>query len=183
MTSPIIAHGSTSPTKVAAVRKVIASRYPDGFEISHLNAVSGVSRQPRGLEETIRGAKSRALDAYINKGECDFAIGIESGLIELPGSESGMMELCICAVFDGTHYCIGASSGFEVPVPVMKAIVHDGCSLTQAFTQTGFIGGTHNHGESGIIDGLTENRMTREMQNEQALTMAFVKLDNPRLYK
>ncbi len=176
-----IIHGSESPSKVSAVRNVITSYFPSPLDLIHVHIDSGVGRQPRSLTETVRGAKKRACDGLIAL-DGTFGIGIESGIVELPGSSSLAMELAVCAIFNGKHYAIGQSAGFEIPRCVMGDIITHGHTLTEGFASVGFIKGDHEHGSSNLLRELTNGRMTRQMQNEQALTMALIQLDHYQLY-
>lgn len=176
-----VVHGSTSPSKVSAVEEILKGYFPFAFTLMHAPIDSGVSRQPRSLTETVKGAKIRACDALIAHNG-NFGIGIESGIVELPGSRSLAMELAVCAIFNGKNYSIGQSAGFEIPRIIMGDIITNEHSLTEGFASVGFISGEHEHGESSLLSMLTHGRMTRRMQNEQALTMALIQLDFHELY-
>jgi non-canonical (house-cleaning) NTP pyrophosphatase len=69
-----IAVGSLSPIKLKAVQ----SRWPHAQIIS-VDSPSGVSEQPYGHPETLKGAYNRAKHAFEHCSP-DFAVGIESGL-------------------------------------------------------------------------------------------------------
>lgn len=178
-----IAHGSLSHTKVTAVDKVLIQYFAHPFTLVHLRVDSGVSEQPRSLSETVKGAKIRACNALIQE-NCNYGIGIESGIVELPGSRSGSMELTVCAIFNGKNYALGTSAGFEVPVPVMGDIIANTHTLTDGFESVGFIKKRSEriHGEGNILVKLTRNLMKRYDQNEQALITALVQLNFPDLY-
>jgi inosine/xanthosine triphosphatase len=178
-----IAHGSLSPSKVAAVDKILMQNFSAPFTLIHARIDSGVSEQPRSLSETVKGAKIRACEALI-QGKSDFGIGIESGIVELPGSRSGAMELTVCAVFNGKNYALGTSAGFEVPVPVMGDIIANTHTLTDGFESVGFIKSKaeREHGEGNILVKLTKGLMKRQDQNEQALLTALAQLNFPDLY-
>jgi inosine/xanthosine triphosphatase len=163
------------------VRNVIIPHFPFPLELVHTRIDSGVAAQPRSLSETIRGAKTRACKALLEYNGT-FGIGIESGIVELPGSRSLAMELAVCAIFNGKHYALGQSAGFEIPTRIMGDIVTHEHTLTEGFPSVGFIDGEHDHDESSILSALTHGMMNRQMQNEQALVMALIQLDHPELY-
>lgn len=73
---------------------------------------SSVSNQPKSLDETVRGAMNRALGSFV---DCSYSFGIESGLMAVPNTKSGFMDVCVCAIYDGTEYHIGLSSAWEAP--------------------------------------------------------------------
>lgn len=176
-----IIHGSESPSKVIAVECVLPQYFSVPFTLAHVRINSGVPEQPRSLAETVKGAKIRACDALIQYAG-NYGIGIESGLVELPGSRGGAMELAVCAIFNGKNYAIGQSAGFEIPRLIMGDIIANGHTFTEGFESVGFISGEHVHGEASILAKLTHGRMTRQMQNEQAITMALLQLDFHELY-
>lgn len=53
--------GSLNPVKLNATRNILMKIY-DTIEISSIDVDSGVSDQPFGLDETIKGAVNRAKD-------------------------------------------------------------------------------------------------------------------------
>ncbi|SEJ33370.1 inosine/xanthosine triphosphatase [Bhargavaea ginsengi] len=104
--------GSANRSKVAAVREAFASLDMD-VEVFGSETESGVPGQPVGDEETLAGARNRALSALRAGENCDLAIGLEGGVKELDG------RLFICnwgalALPDGTVMLAG---GAQIPVP------------------------------------------------------------------
>ena len=92
---------SLNPNKVEAVRELLPS-YPflkdvivEGVEVN-----SGVRDQPRGIDEIMQGAINRARGAYAYGGT-NLGVGIESGLIEVQSSRTGILELAACVIYDG----------------------------------------------------------------------------------
>ncbi len=104
----IINVGSTNPVKVDAVREVL-SEY-DEFVDAKVNAIkvsSEVREQPRSLEEMILGATNRAKNAFSN---CQYSVGIESGVAKVPYTITGYMDSCICAISYGRNkFALGQS--------------------------------------------------------------------------
>jgi non-canonical (house-cleaning) NTP pyrophosphatase len=72
--------GSTNPVKVAAAMAVLA-RAGCGAHVEGIAVASGVSDQPVGDAETIRGATQRAR-AALAACDADLAIGIEGGVVD-----------------------------------------------------------------------------------------------------
>ena len=64
----LIAVGSTNPVKIGAVRGV-TERIVPGVRVEGIAVDSGVSDQPWGDEETIRGAVARARAARSSRGD------------------------------------------------------------------------------------------------------------------
>ena len=79
-----IAVGSKNPVKVGAVQAVLARIAPEA-SVEGVAVPSGVSYQPWGDEETIRGALARAHAARVALG-ADWGVGIEGGVIDDGGT-------------------------------------------------------------------------------------------------
>jgi len=172
--------GSKNPNKVGAVREQIAD-YPlfRDVVIEGMATESEVSHQPQSLEETMRGAMNRARNAFL---DCDYSFGIESGLIEVPYSKSNFMNVTICAIYDGKNFHQGVSSGFELPVQVIKTIFEERIELDAALVKTGVVLNPRIGYEKGIIHFLTNGRMDRKDFTKEAIRMALIHLEHPELY-
>ena len=115
----IIAIGSTNTVKVQAVEELIKD-YPQlsSARIYSFSVSSDISEQPLSLDEIILGAKNRARNAYERCEGCHYSFGIESGLFQANGTQTGFLEACICCIHDGSNNYIGLSCGFEIPPPI-----------------------------------------------------------------
>jgi inosine/xanthosine triphosphatase len=90
---------------------------------------SGVSEEPWGFPSTIQGAQNRARAAYevLLKGQPPSAtdrligMGVESGFIDVAPATFTLYNFDVCALFDGRHYYLGISPGFEYP----RRLVHN----------------------------------------------------------
>jgi inosine/xanthosine triphosphatase len=173
--------GSTNPVKINAVKEIIPL-YPFlvGAEVISVNAQSKVSEQPKSITETVQGAKNRALAAFQGH---DMGVGLESGLIEVPGTKTGMMDCGVCAIYDGMDYAIGVSSAFECPPKVMELVRSEGLDLNQAFFKAGLTTNPKVGSAEGAIGLLTKNRVTRLDYTKQSLVMAMIHLENAKFYK
>ena len=78
--------GSKNPAKITAVKKAFSD---SEVEWIFMDIPSGVSEQPFSDDETIKGAKNRALNA-LKEGNGVFGIGLEGGVQE---TSSGLMSL------------------------------------------------------------------------------------------
>lgn len=173
--------GSTNQIKVSAVKE-LAPLYAmlSGSEIISVNVPSGISEQPKSISETIQGAKNRALGAFEKH---DLGFGIESGLIEVSGTKTGMMDVCVCAIYDGKEYHIGLSSAFECPPKVIDLVHKEGLNLNQAFYKAGLTANLKLGSAEGAIGLLTKGRVTRLEYTKQALITALIHLENAEFYK
>ena len=179
-----LAIGSMNQIKIGALEEVI-QEYPDfaGSQVIACQVLSEVSAQPLSLEETIRGAKNRARNAFTTSGVCKYAFGVESGLFEAPGTQSGFLEACICAIYDGVGYQIGLSCGFEVPRQVLELVVQKKMDLTQACNDSGISFDPKLGAGEGLIGILTKGRINRKKYIKQCMMTALVQLENAHFYQ
>lgn len=176
-----IAVGSTNQIKVNALRELVPQYDIFGQgEVFSVNVPSNVSEQPKSIGETVEGAKNRALGAFPGH---ELSFGIESGLIEIPHTKTGMMDVCVCAIFDGIEYHIGLSSAFECPPKVMDLVQSEGLDLNQAFLKAGLTENPKLGNAEGGVGLLTKGRITRMHYTKQAIIMAMVHLENAEFYK
>lgn len=176
-----IAVGSKNPVKVSAVKELVPQySILTGAEVIALDVPSQIPEQPKSIEETIRGAQNRAKGAFAGH---DLGFGIESGLIEVPHTKTGMMDVCVCAIYDGNEYHIGLSSAFECPPRVMELVHAEGLDLNQAFQRAGLTEDPKIGSAEGAIGLLTKGRVTRQEYTKQALVMALIHLENAEFYR
>jgi inosine/xanthosine triphosphatase len=177
-TSPLIVHvGSTNPVKIDAVREVFAESGRFGpFNLVPLDVATGVPEQPKSLDDTLRGAINRARNAF---GNCDLSVGIEDGLFAVPHTQSGYMNVCACAIFDGHRDHLGLASAFEYPLEVVRLVIDQGLDVTQAFVKLGLSPNATLGAAEGAIGVLTNGRLTRRAYAQQAVGMALIHLPHP----
>lgn len=176
-----IAIGSTNQIKVNALKELLPE-YPllAGAEVFSVNASSDVSEQPKSIGETVRGARNRAIGAFVGY---DLSFGIESGLIEVPDTKTGMMDVCVCVIFDGKEHHVGLSSAFECPPKVMELVHNEGLDLNQAFHKAGLTDNPKLGSAEGAVGLLTKGRVPRIAYTKQAIIMAMIHLENAEFYK
>jgi len=168
----IIRVGSLNPVKLEAIRAVMTVRFPQaGFQ--PVGVDSGVSVQPIGLDETLRGARNRAQAAFAN---CDLSVALESGLIPVPQTTTGYMNLTACAIFDGREMYLGLGPAFELPSEVTRLVVEEGLELDPAVRQAGLTDNERIGYAQGIIGVLSGGRVTRMDYSRPAVSMALVRM-------
>jgi inosine/xanthosine triphosphatase len=173
--------GSRNPTKVAALRETIASyNFLSGAEIIPLVTESGVPSQPKSMDETITGATNRAKGAFAN---CDYSVGIESGLMRVPQAKSGYMDFCACIIYDGKDSHLGLSCAFEFPIEITRLIHEQGLDANEASFKIGLTKHKNVGSLERAIGVLTKGRVNRKEYTKQAIQMALIQLENPSLYK
>lgn len=171
----IINIGSTNPIKVSAVQELILD-YPDlkDAAVNGTEVQSGVSEQPKSLEETVNGAMNRAKACFNN---CDYSFGIESGLMAVPGTKTGFMDVCVCAIYDGKELHLGLSSAWEAPKEVVKHMVEGGLNMNDAALKAGFTNNPKVGSAEGLIGIVTKGRLTRKGYTMEAIRTALIHLE------
>ncbi len=162
--------GSKNPNKFNAVKEsFLMFDIFQNAEFLAFGAVSGVSDQPVGYDETVRGARNRAEDAFDS---CDVSIGLESGLVQVPHTRTGYMNLTVCAIYDGLDFFIGTGPAFELPEEITKLVVDEGLELDDAILKSGFTENPRIGYSEGIIGILTNGVVTRKDYMVPAVSMA-----------
>lgn len=107
--------GSGNPVKRRAVESI--GDQDDGSvgraTVESVVVDSGVSDQPTGHAETVRGAENRARNV-VTDGAFDLGVGIEGGVAEFDGSE-GLYLVMWAAVTDGDRTGRGAGPAIRLP--------------------------------------------------------------------
>ncbi|MBR5232393.1 MAG: DUF84 family protein [Clostridia bacterium] len=150
-------------------------------ESSAADPVSGVSRNPLTMESTLEGAKNRAKAAYDHclsaYGSCAYGVGLEAGIFPVFGTQTGYMDVSMCAVFDGENYTVGGSPLFEYPQAVTDRLLKG----EEAGLIADFFGDAAK-GREGVIAPLTGGRVCRDEFDRYAVVMALSKIVSSRLY-
>lgn len=159
--------GSLNPVKIDAAREVLLQFYPDA-EVSGIEGEPGVSNQPFGLEESVTGAVKRAKQALLHG---DIGVGLEAGLIPVPYSASGYLDIHFSAISDGVLTTIGSSSGFEYTAQIIEEIKK---SRTVGDVM-GAISGIRDIGQKqGAVGFLSNGMLTRFELSKQAVLAAMI---------
>jgi inosine/xanthosine triphosphatase len=172
--------GSKNPNKVNAVLNILKTSdcFPD-LEIASDAMPSGVREQPLSLEETIEGAMNRAKGAFH---DCDYSVGIESGLMLVPHTKSGYMNIIVCALYDGSAFHLGTSNAFEFPPKVVECAIKEEIMIDEAFHKLGLTEDPRIGYSRGISHVITRGRSDRQENVEQAVRMALIHIENKEWY-
>ena len=172
--------GSKNQIKVDAVKEVIKDYdFLSKAEIFPLEVSSEVYKQPKSLKETIEGAMKRAKNAFK---DCDYSFGIESGLMKVPNTKTGYMDVSVCVIYDGKEFHIGLSSSFEYPTEVTKLVFSEELDIDEAMYKLNLTENKRIGRSEGVIGFLTKGRLTRKDYTKQAIITALIHLENPELY-
>ena len=168
--------GSKNPVKLRATQNVLEKIYTE-LEVQATDVDSEVPDQPIGLEITIQGAINRAKNAFSR--EFDLAVGIESGLLEVPNSITGYLDLQWCAIYDGEKTTLGVSAGFEYPPMVIEQVLN-GMEVGDVMDQ---VTGVDQLGQkTGAVSHLSRGLLDRTGNTEQCVLMAMVPWMNSDIY-
>lgn len=172
--------GSKNAIKVEAVKEALGEyKEFDGVEIVSCESDSEVSNQPKTLDETIKGAMNRAKNAFVG---CDYAVGLESGIFPVPNTKSGYMDVCMCAIYDGKEYHLGASPMFEYPKKLIDLIFKNNYEVDDAAKEIGITDNPRIGRAEGVIGILTSGVINRQAYTKIAVITALVHLRNSEHY-
>ena len=175
----VIAVGSENKVKINCVREAVNEFWRDGgYEVIGVAASSGVDKQPKSSEETLRGAITRAKNAFEAQQSVKYAVGIEGGVEDVEGE--GMWAFAWIVVVDNEGKIGKGQTGkFLLPEGVAK-LVREGYELGEAddlyFTRQN---SKQNEGAIGI---LSNNVISRTELYKPAVVFAFLRWINPHYY-
>lgn len=170
-----IAVGSGNPVKLAAAKAVLSWAAP-GASVTARAVPSGVPDQPFGDDETIAGARERAIRAR-EALDADLGVGLEGGVVDGP---AGMRSCAWCVVVhrDGRE---GIGGSLAMPLPdAVAAMIRGGEELGHAMDKLVAERGT-KHGK-GAVGILTAGRIDRQGAYEVLVTYALAPFVTPALY-
>ena len=172
----LVAVGSTNPVKIGAARAVIGRVAPSA-RVEGISVSSTVRDQPWGDEETIRGARSRAVAAREALG-ADLGLGLEGGVVE---DDDGLRTCAWAVVVDGrAREGRGGSLAMPLP-PVVAELVRGGLELGHAMDR---VAGTHNVKQAeGAVGLLTRGLIDRQRAYEALITYALAPFLVPEYWK
>jgi inosine/xanthosine triphosphatase len=173
----IVVVASNNPVKARAVLRAFKQVFPDeGVQIQTVSVPSGVTDQPLSMDETIRGADTRALNAMQNQPGADYYVGIEGG-VENTGSE---LRAFAWVVVRNSARCGRGSTGcFSVP-PAVADLIRQGKELGEA---DDIVFGRNNSKQgNGAVGLLTHNLIDREAFYTPAVVLALIPFIHPELY-
>lgn len=174
---PQITVASLNPVKLRATQAAFQRIFPaQAFDLSGAAVPSGVPDQPRGLAETLLGARNRAENARAAQPESDFWVGIEGGIDDSPLGMSCFARVHIISR-DGREG-LGQTGVFYLPREVAE-LVRAGLELGHADDKV--FGRDNSKQANGAIGILTDDVVDREAYYVHAVIMALVPFKNPAL--
>ncbi len=174
----LIAVGSTNPVKIRAVKRAFGQIWPQQkITVKGVKVDSGVSNQPKGSAETLKGAKTRAIQA-LKQLKADFGVGLEGGLEEVLG-EWFTRGWCV-VINRKKEIGIGASLSIHIPPKMLKLLVQ-GWELglvDDFFTQR-----KNTKKKEGHFGIMTNSYLTRTKAYTEAVIAALARFINPHFYQ
>jgi inosine/xanthosine triphosphatase len=172
--------GSKNPPKIKGVKEAL-KEFPQfmGAKVIGIQVDTGVHKQPKNIQQTVQGAINRARNAYK---DCDLSIGLESGLMEVPNTKSGYMDITMCAIYDGKNFHLGGSSVFEYPKSMIDLVFSKNYEIDEAAKEAGFSHDESIGDKEGMIGVLTKGYLNRTEYSKQSVITALIHLLNPEHY-
>jgi inosine/xanthosine triphosphatase len=170
--------GSTNESKLQAVREVIAMYdFLSDAIVVPVKVESGVSAQPKSLDDTVMGAMNRARRAFK---DCSYSIGLESGLMQVPYTRASFMDVGVCVVYNGKEFYTGLSPAFEPPGAVVQSVLCGNLDLNQASYKAGLTTDLNIGATEGLINILTKGRLSRKDSIKPSLITAMIGVERAR---
>ncbi len=163
--------GSTNKRKIEVARKTIGQFFKiEEIEISGCQVDSKVPETPYD-KETFDGARNRASGAQNQVPDCDFFIGLESGLIERYGHI--FEEVWAVVLTKDSKEFLGYSSGLKVPDYILKKMDDmkmNHCDVMEILEKE------LKKSESDTWGLYSGDSITRDVSLEEALRNAFIQI-------
>lgn len=171
----LIAVGSLNHVKTQAAFDGFSKLFNNRpITIHPFDVQSSVRQQPFGDDETLAGAKHRAVSAFDsffqNFGrKVDYAIGLEGGI----SSEDADVMECFAwvVIYDGKSFGQSKTGTFLLP-PGITALVKSGMELGAADDL--FFGREKSGQTGGTVGYLTKDLISRTLYYEPSVILAFV---------
>jgi inosine/xanthosine triphosphatase len=148
---------TSNPMKIEATKKAFAAFFKN-VRVVGVEIPSSVSPQPISFGEIVRGARSRARNAF---GDCDYSVGIEAGIFRVRSAAPVPFQMTLAAVFDGERDALGAGPFYEVPERLVREVVK---------------------ADEGSVALVTRGKVTRGQVTRDAVLMALAPFVSPGLY-
>ncbi|EER19867.1 conserved hypothetical protein [Perkinsus marinus ATCC 50983] len=172
---------STNPVKLEAARIGLQPYVNGRLVVSGMTTPSGVSDQPYGDEETLRGARNRLAALCRGTEKADVYVAFEGGVFK---TEDGRLHVAawVCVTMHGHDYVSEARTAtFQVPPPVQRLMEEEGLELGHADDKV--FGRVDSGRSEGTVGILTSGRLCRDRYYAHALELAMIPFVNSHLWK
>ena len=169
--------GSKNPVKVGCTREAFSQAFGNVGLVEGVDALSNIPAQPRSEEETLFGAKNRAIHAKSLVPVADYWVGIEGGVDEDP---QGMYAFAWIYVLHRSGKSSQSQTGTFYLPPRVVALIQDGMELGHADDLV--FQAQNSKQQGGSVGLLTHGLITREGYYQQAMVLALIPFLNESLY-
>jgi len=179
----IIAIGSRNPAKIKGIERAFKEVFRDSNIIfKAIKVETSIPSQPIGLKITLRGAIERALFALREIPDASYGVGVEAGLVEVPYTITGFMDLEVCAIIDQEErVTLGFSSAFEFPPLAVRSVLEGKVGEIEEIMER--ISGIKHIGDGmGAIGYLTKGVIDRCELTRQCVIAALIPRINEEVY-
>lgn len=177
-----VALGSEQLPKVEAVKSAFAKIYPsEEIEIIAKKVSSDVDDQPRGVEETSKGAYNRAHNLIKMGIKADFYLGIEGGVwLNNVLDQERFFLIGAIYVTNGQIDSLAYSEAIELPEYAKIEIMTKKRELAPVAEE--MFSKLNVRGTNGTVGELTNDLLPRTQAFENGILMAMAKFYNQDLY-
>ena len=174
----MFAVGSVNPAKVGPARRLLHRLFP-GCRVVAVPVASGVSAQPASLEETRRGAVTRARAALGRVAAARWGVGVEGGV---DFDHTGQPWLVTVAAVADRQGRLHTAEGLRMPLPPDFARpLRAGQELAHLVDEAFGVRGSRI--DPGAVGYLTRGAVTRRQLVTCALAGSLAPLLHPALYR
>jgi inosine/xanthosine triphosphatase len=172
-----VAVGSTNPVKIQAVKQAFKKIWPDdNWLVQGISVSSGVSAQPMSDQESIQGAKNRAIAAK-DALKFHWGVGVEGGIQQI---NTDWFDCGWIAVINHQGTVGLGSTARIITPPKMMALINQGIELGEVVDQIfNTKNSKHSDGHFGLM---TQNTITRTSGYVDGVIMALVRFLHPQLF-
>lgn len=168
---------SKNPVKAHCTQNGFERVFPDyKIEVESCAVPSGVADQPMTDEETLQGAKNRAMNAKEKQPDADFWIGIEGGIDE---HNEVMEAFAWVYILSSNQSGKARTASFDLPKKI-RTLIHDGIELGVADDMV--FQRSNSKQKNGAVGILTKDLIDRASYYEPAVVLALIPFVNPDLY-
>jgi inosine/xanthosine triphosphatase len=168
---------STNPVKIQAAADGFAKGMPGHpYHVEGIQFPSPVSAQPFGDEETLQGARQRALTARDLAPDADFWVGVEGGADR---SLEAMYAYAWVVILSNNQCGQARSAAFLLPRKISE-LVMNGVELGHADDIV--FGRSNSKQQNGAVGILTADAVDRRLLYEQPVMLALIPFLHPELY-
>lgn len=169
--------GSNNPVKLATIEDAFKKVFPqETFKFVTHTAMSGVSDQPMGIQETKQGAFNRAEDCRKHH-QADYFVGLEGGIEDIDGEYWTSAWMCVMDAAGKVGF--GRTSAFLLP-PKITTLIKSGVELGHATDQV--FNEINTKQKGGVIDFLTKGVIDRKHFYTDAVVFALIPFVSEELY-